>query len=476
MRKITKIETTTPTLNIRKKVAAYARVSVEKERSIHSLSAQVSYYNTLIQKNPEWDYVGVYADSGISGTKTEGRNEFQRMIKDCELGKIDIVLTKSISRFARNTVDLLETVRHLKSMGVEVRFEKENIYSFSSEGEVMLSILASFAQEESISISNNVKWGTRKRFEKGLHNGRFHILGYVWQGDTLVIEPNGAEIVRYIYQNFLYGKSRLETSRELNAMGHTGILGAQFSDSTVKQILTNITYTGNLLFQKEFVVDPLVGKSKINRGELPQYFVENSHEPIIDKVIFDFVQAEMARRRELGAFANKAIKTTCFTSKFQCYCCGRNYQRCTRSHARNSYKSWKCATNRNKKTDKCIVTGEIPEKALQVACCTALSIEEFDENIFLANIEKIIVQANKQLEFHFYNGEIKTVTWVSTARKDCWTDERRKAWGEFQKGNCYAIGQCWSEERRKIYGEKVKESYIRKGEKNGTSNNDTSNN
>ena len=467
MRRINKIEPRVPTITKLKKVAAYARVSVEKGRTLNSLSAQVSYYNNLIQRNNEWEYVGVYADSGISGTKTEGRDEFNRLLADCENGLVDIILCKSISRFARNTVDLLATVRHLKTLGIEVRFEKENINSLSSDGELMLSILASFAQEESISISNNVKWATRKRFEKGLHNGRFRILGYVWEGDTLVIEPKGAEIVKYIYQNFLDGKSRLETEKELNAMGCTGILGAKFSDSTVKHILTNITYTGNLLFQKEFIADPLTGKSKLNKGELPQYFVENTHEAIIDKETFDFVQSEIARRKELGVFANKAIQTTCFTSKLKCYCCGKSYQRCSRHNKNTSYKSWKCGTNKNKRSDKCTVVGEIPEKALQVACSKALDLEEFNEAIFLEKIEKIIDFDNKQLEFYFYDGAVKTVTWVSTARTDAWTEERRKAWGEFQKGNRNAQGQFWSDERRKAHGDAVRETYRKKVEKNG---------
>lgn len=156
-KKITKIEPTKIELPKLKKVAAYARVSVDKGRTMHSFSAQVSFYNNLIQKNPEWEYAGVYADLGISGTDIKNRDEFKRLLDDCEQGKIDIILTKSISRFARNTVDLLNTVRHLKELGIEVRFEKENINSMSGDGELMLSILASFAQEESISISNNVK-------------------------------------------------------------------------------------------------------------------------------------------------------------------------------------------------------------------------------------------------------------------------------------------------------------------------------
>ncbi len=198
MRTITKIEPTIPAIKARKKVAAYARVSVESERLNHSLSAQISYYNNLIQKNPNWQFAGVYADSGISGTSTNKREEFKRMIADCEKGKIDIILTKSIQRFARNTVDLLKTVRHLKNLGIEVRFEKENISSLSGDGELMLSILASFAQEESRSISENVKWATRKRFAQGLNNGKFNIYGYRWEDEQLVIVPEEAVIVKRI--------------------------------------------------------------------------------------------------------------------------------------------------------------------------------------------------------------------------------------------------------------------------------------
>ena len=164
MKVIQKIEPTKPKIAKRKRVAAYARVSVDKGRTMHSLSAQVSYYSKLIQKNPDWEYVGVYSDGGISGRTTESRNEFKRLIKDCKDGKVDIILTKSISRFARNTVDLLETVRDLRAINVEVRFEKENIHSLSGDGELMLSILASFAQEESRSISNNIKWSIQTQW------------------------------------------------------------------------------------------------------------------------------------------------------------------------------------------------------------------------------------------------------------------------------------------------------------------------
>lgn len=186
-------------------------MSIESERLPYSISAQISYYNDKIQKNPDWLFAWGYADNGISDTGTEKRDDFNRLLSDCDAGRIDIVLTKPISRFALNTVDLLDTVRHPKEIGVEVWFERENTHSMSGDGELMLSILASFAQEESRSISDNVKWGSRKRFEQGIPNGKFRVYGYEWQDDELVIVPEEAVIVRLIFQNFLDGKSRLET-------------------------------------------------------------------------------------------------------------------------------------------------------------------------------------------------------------------------------------------------------------------------
>ena len=235
MKIIQKIEPTKPKINKRKRAAAYARVSVDKGRTMHSLSAQVSYYSNLIQKNPEWEYSGVYSDGGISGTSTDARSEFQRLIKDAEDGKVDIILTKSISRFARNTVDLLETVRKLKAIDVEVRFEKEKINSLSGDGELMLSILASFAQEESRSISNNVKWSIQKRFKEGRINGRFNIYGYRWEGQDLVIEPKEAEVVRLIYANYMRGLSAEYTTRQLNKMGVTAMKGGPIKATSVRK-------------------------------------------------------------------------------------------------------------------------------------------------------------------------------------------------------------------------------------------------
>ena len=431
MRKITRIEPTVPSIKQRKRVAAYARVSMQSERMLHSLSAQISYYSSLIQKNPDWEYVGVYADDFISGTNKVRREEFQRMLADCEKGKIDIILTKSISRFARNTVDLLETVRHLKSLGIEVRFEKENINSMSGDGELMLSILASFAQEESRSISDNVKWGIRKRMQNGMitASGHFTVYGYRWEGDELVIVPEEAEIIKRIFQNFLDGKSRLETEREFAAEGITTRQGCRWVDSNIRQVLENITYTGNMLFQKEFISDPISKQRKKNRGELPKYYVENTHEPIIDKAVFDYVQAEMAKRRELGALANKSLNITCFTGKIKCEHCGISFMRNIRNNrAKMSERgdkvvSWICGSKK-KKGCRC-PTREIPDHILKRLCSEVLSTEEFDEEVFTEQIDRITVPEHGTLVFYFKDGTINTRHWVNTSHKDCWTEKYR---------------------------------------------------
>lgn len=435
MRKISKIEPTMPAVAAKKKVAAYARISMESERMHHSLSAQISYYNALIQKKPEWEFAGVYADDGISGTGTAKRSEFLRMIADCEAGKIDIILTKSIQRFARNTVDLLETVRHLKDIGVEVRFEKENINSMSGDGELMLSILASFAQEESRSISENVKWGTRKRFEQGIPNGHFQIYGYRWEGDHLVVKSEEAEIVKMIFDDFLNGLSAESTEKKLEQMGVKSYKGQHFGNTSIRQILSNVTYTGNLLFQKEYVSDPITGKSKINRGEMPQYWVENTHEAIIPLETYKAVQAERQRRRELGALANWSINTSCFTSKIKCPLCGKSYRRSGKRQRKDPdevYYIWICRTKSEKGAKSCSAKS-IPEKKLKAVCAEVLGIEVFDETVFTEKIQQIIVLGEDTLEFHFKDGTIQQRKWASTAKTDWWTDERRKEWGERHK-------------------------------------------
>lgn len=279
----------------KKKVAAYARVSIETEKTLQSLSMQVSYFSKLIQSNPEWEYVGVYVDEGISGRSTEKRKEFKRMIKDCERGKIDIILTKSIQRFSRNTVDLLSTIRHLKDLGVEVRFEKERINTLTSEGEFMITILTSFAQEEAKSISENIKWRVKKKYESGYANNRFSIYGYKWVENQMVVVPKEEVVIKKIYKLFLEGKAKTKIAKILNEEGYR-TRKTKWNESSVKNILTNITYTGNLLLQKTYTAGL---KRKYNKGEIPQYWVEGTHQPIIDIDTFNLVQNEIKRRRSI---------------------------------------------------------------------------------------------------------------------------------------------------------------------------------
>lgn len=430
MKTVEKIERKQPVLPARKRVAAYARVSMESERMQHSLSAQVSYYSAFIQNNPEWEYAGVYADYGISGTGTRKREDFKRMIEDAEAGRIDIILTKSIQRFARNTVDLLNTVRHLKDIGVEVRFEKENINSMSGDGELMLSILASFAQEESRSISENIKWSTVKRFKQGIPNGKFSIFGYVWEGDKLVIVPEEAEIIRWMYAEYMKGSSRIEIGRALTERGIYTRNGKEFVDSNVKVILTNITYTGNMLFQKEYCEDPITKHRRKNYGELPQYFVEDTHEAIIPMDEWQAVQAEFKRRKEAGPFGNKSLNTTCFTGKIKCPYCGCSYCHSSRK-SRGGLEVWVCGSKKGKKTkEPCPIPGTIPQKVLVSECAAVLGLEEFDEDVFLEAVDHIEVPERKVMVFFMKDGREIRREWVSTAKKDWWTDERRAAWGE----------------------------------------------
>lgn len=289
----------------RKKVAAYARVSTDNEEQLSSYEAQVDYYTRHIQEKPEWDFVEVYTDEGISATSTKKRAGFNRMIEDALTGKIDLIVTKSVSRFARNTVDTLTTVRKLKDRGVEVFFEKENIYTMDSKGELLITIMSSLAQEESRSISENVTWGHRKRFADGkvlIPYGQF--LGYEKGPDGLpsIIEKE-AQTVRLIYNQFLSGKTTDWIAKHLTDKGILTPGGKRnWQKSTVQSILTNEKYKGDALLQKSFTVDFLTKKSKVNEGEVPQYYVENSHPAIIRPEVFDMVQREVEKRKTVKGY------------------------------------------------------------------------------------------------------------------------------------------------------------------------------
>ena len=309
----------------RRRVAAYARVSTDSEEQLTSYEAQVDYYTQYIKANPDWQFVAVYTDEGISATNTKRRDGFNRMVQDALDGKIDLIVTKSVSRFARNTVDSLTTVRKLKEKGVEVYFQKENIYTLDSKGELLITIMSSLAQEESRSISENVTWGQRKRFADGKVTMPYrHFLGYRKDSDGLPeIVPEEAELVRRIYRLFMQGKTPHAIGKILTAEGIPTPAGKEkWQSSTIESILQNEKYRGDARLQKKFTVDFLQKKMKVNEGEVPQYYVENSHPAIIEPEEWNLVQAEFSRRKALGS---RYSSSSVFSSMIICGDCGSAY-------------------------------------------------------------------------------------------------------------------------------------------------------
>jgi site-specific DNA recombinase len=332
------------TTKYKRRVAGYARVSTDSEEQQTSYEAQVDYYSRYIRSNPEWQFVEVYTDEGISATNTKKRDGFNRMIQDALDGKIDLILTKSVSRFARNTVDSLTTVRKLKDAGVEVYFEKENIWTLDSKGELLITIMSSLAQEESRSISENVTWGQRKRFADGKVTMPYRsFLGYHKGADGAPeIVPEEAEIVKHIYALFMQGKTTGAIAKTLTAEGIPTPGGKQkWAVSTIESILKNEKYRGDAILQKTFTVDFLQKKMKPNEGEVPQYYVQNSHPAIIEPTEWDLVQAEMARRKELK---QRYSCHSVFASMIFCGECG-GYYGSKVWHSTDKYRRvvWQCS-------------------------------------------------------------------------------------------------------------------------------------
>ena len=309
----------------KRRVAGYARVSTDHDDQFTSYEAQIDYYTHYINSRDDWEFVCVYTDEGISGTGIKKRVGFQNMIDDALAGKIDLIVTKSVSRFARNTVDSLTTIRKLKEHGIECFFEKENIWTFDGKGELLITIMSSLAQEESRSISENCTWGQRKRMADGkvsVAYGRF--LGYDKGSDgRMVINPREAETVKKIYRLFLEGMTPYGISRRLAADGDLSPShNTKWNASTVKRMLSNEKYKGDALLQKTYTVDYLTKKMKINEGEIPQYYVEGDHEAIIDPAVFDHVQIELDRR---CAGKNRHSGVHAFSGKIKCGQCGSWY-------------------------------------------------------------------------------------------------------------------------------------------------------
>lgn len=385
-----------PTLQ-KKRAAAYTRVSEEGDIPMHSLSNQISYYSSLIQNTPEWEYAGVYADEGLSGYTVRKRDEFRRLISDCDAGKIDIILVKSISRFARNTVDLLNTVRHLKEIGVEVRFERENISTFSGDGELLLTLLASFAQEESRSISENIRWATKKRFEQGIPNGHKAPFGYEWDGEMFRIIPEQGETVKEIYRRYLDGESAHAIAKSLAERGITGQTGTPIEDTTVKNILSSESYMGTMLLQKTFTSEDR--KTKRNCGELPQYAVEEMFEPLVTAA--EFEKARDIMRQRADAMPNKNAKLTAFSGIVKCGNCGSSVSRRTVKNG----KKWVCNTKERKGKEICDMR-PVTESELMQSACEALCMDSYSGDAVRERVARITIHGDR-IEFSMKNGRVK---------------------------------------------------------------------
>lgn len=399
------------------KVAAYARVSTAKDSMLQSLSAQVSYYSDLIQKHKGWSYVGVYSDEGISGTKDD-RIGFTKMVEDAKAGKIDLIITKSISRFARNTVTLLETVRELKQHGVDIYFEEQKINSVSSDGELLLTILASYAQEESRSVSENMKWRIKKNFEGGIPWGA-KTYGYVFKNNHFVIVPDEAEIVKRIFDLFLSGVGFYGILRILNKEGILTRGGYKWCQSSIRTIITNHDYTGNMILQKTYTLDFITKKSVNNNGEVTKYYAENTHEAIIPLEIFYIAQDELKRRAD-KVKPKEVIVENPFSKIIVCGKCNKAYLRKQSQH--RTY--YICTTFARHKKDACDAK-QIAEQELIRVTNEVLGTFEFNEAILKQWIKQIKV-FNNTIVFIFHNGTEKLMSWNTLSRKDSWTPEMKE--------------------------------------------------
>lgn len=345
MAKITKIEKRQQNNRVKKmRVAAYARVSTESAEQLLSLEVQKEHYENYIKANPYWEYAGLYFDEGISGTKIEKRESLLKLLDDCEKGKIDRVITKSISRFARNTVDCLEMVRKLTGLGVAIYFEKENIDTEHMSSELMLSILSSIAESESRSISENSKWSLKRRFENGTYVISYPPYGYKNVDGKMVVVPSEAEIVKEIFRMAISGLGSYLIANELNKRGIATKKNSKWHSSTVQAILKNEKYTGDVIFQKTYT-DENFNRHQ-NRGEKVRYMMKNHHEPIISHEDFELVKTVVGQRRKeknIDGSDNKYQNRYVFSGRIYCGECGSKFKRCSRYAQSGDYVAWTCA-------------------------------------------------------------------------------------------------------------------------------------
>jgi site-specific DNA recombinase len=409
-----------------KKVAAYARVSTSTDEQMTSYAAQVDYFTKHIKANPIWHFCGIYTDEGISGTSTKHRAGFNQMINDALAGKVDLIITKSISRFARNTVDSLTAIRKLKEHNVEVYFEKENIYTLDSKGEMLLTILASFAQQEIESLSSNVTWGQRKRFADGKVSMPYkQFLGYEKgpEGTPVIVEEQ-AKVVRQIYSLFLEGNSALAISKLLTEKGIKTPGGKDlWRTTTVKSILINEKYHGNAILQKRYTVDYLTKKTKANEGEVPKYFVENSHPAIVSAEQYLLVQEELKRRKETpGLISTSNI----FSGRIICGECGSQFGPKV-WHSTSKYKRvvWQC--NHKFQGEKKCSTPHLYEDDIKKTFISVVKEVLGNRGSIISNLERMLkeVLAPDKLEAKIRKAKM-AINELEMDIKDCVSENARK--------------------------------------------------
>lgn len=383
------------------RVAAYCRVSTDSDEQETSYETQVSHYTEYIQKNPDWQLAGIFADDGISGTNTKKRGEFNRMIDECMAGNIDMIITKSISRFARNTLDCLKYIRQLKDKNISVYFEKENINTIDAKGEVLITIMASLAQQESQSLSQNVKLGLQYRYQQGKvqvnHN---HFLGYTKdENGNLVIDPEQAEVVKRIYREYLEGYSMKRIAEGLEQDGIlTGAGRTKWYDSTINKILRNEKYMGDALLQKTYTTDFLTKKRVKNTGIVPQYYVEDDHEAIIPKEIFMQVQAELVRRRNVHAAKSGKKRrfsgNNCFSQIVCCGECGELYRRIHWNNRGKKSIVWRCISRLEPSSAKGNCTNRtVNEELLKEVALKAINRLCKDSDSFIKQMQENVAKA-----------------------------------------------------------------------------------
>ncbi|MDD6483495.1 MAG: recombinase family protein [Clostridiales bacterium] len=381
------------------KVAAYCRVSTDREDQKNSFEGQKSYFESYINSKSDWELVNIYADEGISGTSTKKRKQFNDMIYAARAGKIDMIITKEVSRFARNTIDTLQYTRDLKQIGVGVYFINDNINTLDSDGELRLTIMASIAQEESRKTSERVKWGQKRRMEQGVVFGH-NILGYHLQNGVLTVNEEEAKLVRHIYNKYLDGKGLHIIAKELQEEGYKTKTGnSEWTNKVIRTILQNEKYVGDLLQKKTITPNFLTHEKKYNRGEEEMVYIRNHHEPIIDREIFDFVQAEFKRKSEVYKNDNsKHSNRYAFSGKIKCGCCGRRYVARFRKRKDGSKrKIWSCY-NGIKNGIKHEVNGEIigcnnkaiGNDVLESAVLQALNEISYNKQAVISKVTKVV--------------------------------------------------------------------------------------